>query len=322
MYFTDFSQPPPPLVSNNRLGVGGEQVSASNMRKPSFPIQSVAEDTSQVGTTEDMSPLLRLRQLSACEEEIEIDEPPLIISPRSRSRILSLRGSPSFGNSVSKSDGSEEEEEDDIVELCTASTYISRGSIASRHSPTTSPRLSTRRSPSHTWAYSSDEESSESRRKRHGKRLRRYRKLKSMVRVDSASSDDSSDRRSEKPYRHSMPSFGRLALWSLSHNRSTPTTPGECSGSESFSEFLSIRRPRSHSAHTDSSHSDARSDTGDLIATLSSRCQLSDGEDTACINYDGADEMMEINSMGVKRKVANSKVDNARIKDSVLCKIL
>lgn len=292
-------------------------MSASNLRKPCFPIQSVGEDSSQT----DSEPLRPRHLLSACEEESEMEDVSVLTSPHSR-KLLGARSTPSLAKAISKSDGSDDEEEDDIVELCTASTYIHRGSIASRLSPTASPRLASRRSPSHSWAYSSDEEPVtiyESRRKRHSKRMRRISKLKSLGKVDSASSDDSSV--GEHRMRHSLPSFGKLSMWKVMHrpNSSMPSTPAEHSGSESFIEFLATRRPRSNSARTDSSLSDGRSEPGDLVAALRSRCHLSDGED-AGLSGDGPDDVMDVTDLSMSR--TKWKVVDSNPKESVLCTIL
>lgn len=246
-----------------------------------------------------------------------MEDMPSVTSPRTR-RLLSAHSTPSLAKHISKSDGSDEEEDDDdIVELCTASTYIARGSIASRLSPTASPRLTSRRSPSHTWAYSSDEEPAtiyESRRKRHGKRLRRRYKT-------ASTSDDSSAAEGGRT-RHSLPSFGKQSMWKMMHwaNSSMPSTPAEHSGSESFTEFLATRRPRSNSARTDSSLSDGRSsETGDLIAALHSRCHLSDGEE-AGLSGDGPDNAMEVSELGVDR--TTWQVVDSNPKESVVCTLL
>uniref|UniRef100_A0A1X7TDY6 Uncharacterized protein n=1 Tax=Amphimedon queenslandica TaxID=400682 RepID=A0A1X7TDY6_AMPQE len=176
-----------PNYTSPRLGVGGEQVSNTNTRKPLFPIQSVAEDSTGLSETDSQStldlppPPPRMRHLSACEEEGESDE--VIVdgmrsqsplpSPRSR-RLLSARSSPNLAKSVSRSDFSDEEDDDDIMDLSTVPR-----SHPTHPSPLASPHLSySRLSPTHSQGYSSDEESLshtllyDGRRKRSSKRIR------------------------------------------------------------------------------------------------------------------------------------------------------
>ena len=300
----------------------------SAARTPSFPIQSVGEDSSQPDFD---PPLIHVpRQLSACEEENETEGLAVLLSPRSRK--LNTTSTPSLNKAISKSDGSddEDEEEDDIVELCSTSTYIARGSLASRLSPTASPRLPSRRSPSLSWAYSSDEEpvtKEKKRIKRHVKRIHQYQKLKQLGKMDSVSSDDSNP--SEIRLRHSLPSFGKL-LWKQPHrhNSSVPSTPAEHSGSESFAEFLTHTRPRSNSARTEGSHYDSHLESSDLVAALNARCQLSDGDETGVLSSnegtglsgDGPVEM-DVTGLNTAHRTHTTKRDINR-KESVVCNIL
>uniref|UniRef100_A0A1X7ULS3 SNF-related serine/threonine-protein kinase n=1 Tax=Amphimedon queenslandica TaxID=400682 RepID=A0A1X7ULS3_AMPQE len=285
-----------PNYTSPRLGVGGEQVSNTNTRKPLFPIQSVAEDSTGLSETDSQStldlppPPPRMRHLSACEEEGESDE--VIVdgmrsqsplpSPRSR-RLLSARSSPNLAKSVSRSDFSDEEDDDDIMDLSTVPR-----SHPTHPSPLASPHLSySRLSPTHSQGYSSDEESLshtllyDGRRKRSSKRIRYNKALHPLVRVDSASSDDGSF--NDKHLRHSLPKFGKDKLRKMLPYRSTPSTPAEGSGSESFTDMLAVRmrsssgggRPRCNSARTDSS----LSDTNELSFQIHERLELSDGEE-------------------------------------------
>lgn len=325
-----------PQYKSPRLGVGEEKISATNSRKPTFPIQSVSEDSSK-GVTETDSvrieppaATIRGRQLSACEEESENDEfivvepfqaavltrsqsPIFMGSPRSR-KLLSARSSPNLVKSVSRSDLSEEdEEEDDLMEL----SFLPRTSnVQIRHSPFTSPHLSSRNSPTHMLAYSSDEESHvtsvfEGKHKISNKRRRsRFRKLHPLVRVDSASSDDSII---DRGTRHSLPKFGKDKLRTILHGyRSVPSTPGEGSGSESFSEFLLVRRPRSNSARTDSS----LSDTGDLAIQMYGRFELSDGEELeqSCDGEDMVDS--------IRKSPARTSRKSESVTRSAICCLL
>ncbi len=275
-------------------------MSLTNSRKPCFPIQSTAENSSSemIDPEEDTlrhespSDTIRGRELSACEEESETDDHGLdpfpsnthprslspsnyTDSPRSR-KLITARSSPSLAKTFSRSDLSDEdEEEDDLMEL----SFLPRtANPHSRHSPYASPHLSSRNSPTHLSAYSSDEEihmtsSFEGKRKIVSKRRRsRFRNLHPLVRVDSGSSDDVTI--TDKTTRHSLPKFGKDNLRKLLHGyRSVPSTPAEGSGSESLSEML--RRPRSNSARTDSS----LSDIGDIAFQMYGRFELSDGEE-------------------------------------------
>lgn len=286
-----------------RLGVGGEALSGTSSNKPSFPIQSMAEnsetemvDKEETNERHDSSAATRGRFLSACEEVNELEDrflpDPFVNntlprapspttyteSPRSR-KLLSARSSPNLVKTLSRSDMSEEEEdEDDIMEL----SFLPRTTNShSRHSPFASPHLSSRNSPTHLTTYSSDEDihlssNMDGKCKITTKRRRsRFRNLHPLVRVDSGSSDDVTF---DKGTRHSLPKFGKDNLRKMLHGyRSVPTTPADGSGSESISEImlLSARRPRSNSARTDSS----LSDVGDIGLQLCGRFEMSDGEE-------------------------------------------
>ena len=243
--------------------------------------------------------MLRGRQLSACEEESEIESSTVDInrsqsplhSPRSR-RLLSARSSPNLTKSISRSDLSGEEEDDDIINL----PYM-----RPRQSPFTSPHLSSRQSPTHNCGYSSDEDASTTdlRRRRSGKRLRYKKSLHPLVRVDSASSDDSA--LNDRQMRHSLPKFGKEKLRKMIPYRSVPSTPAEGSGSETFLDM--VRRPRSYSARTDSSLSDAN----DIAQQMSEKFELSDGEEMDAAEVHGA----TIVGGGPNRLRANSFTQSA-----------
>ena len=266
------------------------------------------------------SAIIRGRHLSACEEESETDYLPdpfqntslprsqsptsYADSPRSR-KLVTARSSPSLAKTFSRSDLSEEdEEEDDLMEL----SFLPRTTNPhTRHSPFASPHLSSRNSPTHLSAYSSDEEihissSFDGKRKITNKRRRsRFRTLRPLVRVDSGSSDDISI--NDKTTRHSLPKFGKDSLRKMFPSyRSVPSTPAEGSGSESLSEILlTTRRPRSNSARTDSS----LSDIGDIAYQMYGRFELSDGEE-----LEQSGEELEGNSPA---RTVNKKKDSSSI---------
>ena len=262
---------------------------------------------------------LRDRKLSACEEETEVDETDASVnrsqsplySPRSR-KLLSARSSPNVAKSVSRSDISEDDEEDDaIMEL----SYYPR-QVTTRQSPLASPHLSSRLSPVHTLGYSSDEEYPttihDGRRKRPSKRLRYKKTLHPLVRVDSASSDDSCI--IDRPLRHSLPKFGKEKLRKIIPYHSVPSTPAEASGSESFVDLLAVRRPRSNSARTDSS----LSDTAELAVQMSGRFELSDGEELE----ESCDRIMEgVQEEGMvhQHTRTNSSLSDPLTRSAVCC---
>ena len=307
----------------------------TNPRKPIFPVQSAGETTEEVDGSDqesaDVPPALRPRQLSACEEESEsehstaLGSPVLVLSPRNR-RLSAARSSPTLIKSGSKSDASdEEEEEDDLMELTTTSnSHINRTILSSRVSPTTSPLLSSRRSPTRSWTYSSDEELSikfDSRRKRYSKRLNRFNKRVSpMVRVDSASSDDGSV--SDRGTRHSLPRLGLDNLRHAFHYASVPSTPADYSGSESFTDLLAMQRPRSNSARTDSS--DGRSEVGDLGAQMSSRFELSDGEemDHSCSRVEESSSTPSLGPARGRFNMRTSSGSGDSLQKSTVCCVL
>ena len=290
-------------------------------------------DTTEETRHESPSAIIRGRQLSACEEESETDdripEPfhssvaPRSLSPsgyaespRSR-KLVTARSSPSLAKCISRSDMSDEdEEEDDVMEL----SFLPRSNNPhSRHSPFASPHLSSRSSPTHLSAYSSDEEihmstGFDGRRKIANKRRRsRFRTLHPLVRVDSGSSDDISI--NDRATRHSLPKFGKDNLRKVLHGyRSVPSTPAEGSGSESFSEILlSVRRPRSNSARTDSS----LSDVGDIGLQMYGRFELSDGEE---LEQSGDGDELDDSVMNSPIRTIKSKKDS--LTRSAICCLL
>ncbi len=282
---------------------------------------------------ESPSAIIRGRHLSACEEESETDDHMHILvpdpfqnnslprsqspsnytdSPRSR-KLRTAKSSPSLAKTFSRSDMSEEdEEEDDLMEL----SFLPRSTNPhTRHSPFASPHLSSRNSPTHNVsAYSSDEEihfssssSFDGKRKITSKRRRsRFRTLRPLVRVDSGSSDDVSVS-ADKATRHSLPKFGKDNLRKIIHGyRSVPTTPADVSGSESLSDMLLAgRRPRSNSARTDSS----LSDIGDIAFQMYGRFELSDGESGEEIEHHSPVR-------------TNNKKDSSSITHSAICCLL
>ncbi len=207
--------------------------------------------------------------------------PPHLSSPHTRSRRLSnARSSPNLFGSISKSDVSdddEDEEEDDIVELMTTSgRFPNKVSTFPRISPSNSPLLTSRRSPTHYLTGSSDDEVCnvfDSGRKHRSKRLPyRKRSLTKLGRVDSISSDDGNNpmetvRRPSKKER----------LLRLRQYNSLPATPADNSASESLTDLLdNLRRNRSGSCKTDSSLSDGGDNMADLAKSAASKFELSD----------------------------------------------
>ena len=191
------------------------------------------------------------RQLSTFEEESESESLSDIMSsraaslsphgsplrsPRSR-RLLNARSSPNICSTslLSKSDHSDEEEDeddDDIVELMTSSgRFPKAGATFPRMSPSSSPLLTSRRSPTHNWTGSSDEEVAsifESARKHRNKRLPyRRRSASKLSRVDSVSSDDGTQNESG---RHRV-SNRRQKLLRMRQYNSLPATPADTSTS-------------------------------------------------------------------------------------------
>lgn len=282
-YYQNYNSP--------HIAMAGEQVSQWQSPKPAFPLNV------QQATQEESTPILRehvdhfrpTRQLSVFEEESETESipdtrprsmsvSPHPLSPRSR-RLANSRSSPNIFTSISKSDASEEEEEedDDIVELITTSGRFPKTSTFPRHSPSNSPLLTSRRSPTHYWTGSSDEELSgvfDATRKHRNKRMPyRKRNVSRLVRVDSVSSDDGGHR--DKHRRHNKDKLLRMRQYN-----SLPATTAD-SASESLSELLeNMRRQRSGSTRTDSSLSGGEKDMSELANSLVSRFELSDEEST------------------------------------------
>ena len=100
--------------------------------------------------------------------------------------------------------------------------------------------------------------------------------------VDSASSNDSSI--GDKHLCHSLPKIGKDKLQKFLPYCSTPSTPAEGSGSESFTDMLAVcvrsssggaGRPRCNAARTDSS----LSDTNELTFQNNERLELSAGDE-------------------------------------------
>ena len=328
--------------SSPRVGVGGEQLSQYNSPKPAFPLniqyeESETEDHVTAVTTTSTPSFRPARQLSTFEEESEtesipdVSSRPISVSPHSprphtgsplRSprtrRILNARSSPNiFNPPTSKSDVSEEEDEEDddcIVELMTTSGRFPNGSTFPkvstfpRISPSNSPLLTSRRSPTHTWTCSSDEELSnifESTRKHRSKRLP-YRKSKRpprLSRVDSVSSDDGGGDKQRKLSR-------RDKLLGMRQYSSLPATPAETGASESLTELLeNIRRQRSASTRTDSSLSDggksvgSQKDMNELANSLVSRFELSDEEAVCEMETDTGEHKQRTNNNATLRSV-------------------
>ena len=317
------------FYSSPRVGVGGEQLSQRHTPKPAFPlnIQASQEEPKVAKPAEhiDHTPSFRpTRQLSTFEEESESenipDVPssrPLSISPQSRSplrsprsrRLLNSRSSPLIGP-ASKSDPSDEEDDDDdIVELMTTSGRFTKASTFPRLSPSTSPLLTSRRSPTHCWTGSSDEEMSnifDSTLKHRSKRLAYHRKRgPPLARVDSVSSDDGGGQRDRQ---RRPTSRNRDKLLRMRQYNSLPATPADTAASETLTELLeNIRRQRSGSTRTDSSLSDhdgvpegnrsskGEKDMNDLANSLVSKFDLSD---------DDAEKSCEMETESSRRRTA------------------
>ena len=243
-------------------------------------------------------------------------------SPVRSRRLLNARSSPSIAAAViSKSDGSEEEEEedeDDIVELMTTSGRFPKGSTFPRMSPSNSPLLTSRKSPT-PWTGSSDEEVSnifeaaQHHRRLHKRSSLRRRSLRSRPRrVNSVSSDDGNpviERRKR----------GRENLLRMRHVHSLPATPAE-GVSESLTELLdNIRRQRSNSHRTDSSLSDggrsgaAERELNELTNSLIQKFEISEDEE--------AEKSSDMEIDQKKRKTAKLKGSSTTLR-SVFCHIL
>ena len=243
-------------------------------------------------------------------------------SPVRSRRLVNARSSPSIGAAVmSKSDGSDEEEDDDdIVELMTTSGRFPKGSTFPRMSPSNSPLLTSRKSPT-PWTGSSDEEVSgifeaaQHRRLRHKRSSFRRRSLRARPgRVNSVSSDDGSNPTIERR------KLGRDKLLRMRHVHSLPDTPVDGGVSESLTELLeNIRRQRSNSHRSGSSLSDGgRSGAGgereltELANSLVSKFELSDEE---------LEKSSDVETEQKKRKAAKHKGSSTTLR-SVFCTIL
>ena len=338
-----------------RVGISGEQQSLWKSPTPSFPLTIQPEEILAASKTQEPgdSPhhlsayptsFHQHRPLTTFEEESETDSLPDLNrgvsispahsnSPRSHSphsrnsmtnspvrsrRIQNACSSPSIGI-VSKSDGSEEEEEDedDIVELMTTSGRFAKGATFPRTSPSNSPLLTSRKSPT-PWTGSSDEEVSnifeaaQRRRLRHKRGSYRRRSLHRKGRVNSVSSDDGLgnpvDRRR----------LGREKLLRMRQYNSLPATPAE-GVSESLTEMLdNIRRQRSNSHRTDSSLSDggksgaAEKELNELATSLVSKFELSDEEGDKSTDMEGEHK---------KPNTAKHRTNSTTLR-SVFCHIL
>lgn len=194
---------------------------------------------------------------------------------------------------MSKSDVSDEEEEDDddIVELMTTSGRFPKGATFPRHSPSNSPLLMSRRSPTHYWTGSSDEELSnvfETTLKHRNKRMPyRKRNVSRLARGDSVSSDDGGHR--DKHRRHVR---NKEKLLRMRQYNSLPATTADAA--ENLTELLeNIRRQRSGSTRTDSSLSGGEKDMSDLANSVVSKFELSDEESTERSQEGAAMELEE-----------------------------
>ena len=299
----------------------GPLLSSQPATPPTLPLQPVLPPSSLGRVNLDGSPHIRARALSIFEEESETESipdhspqtqsrqvsaspshpspshhpsSPHIGSPRVHSRKLSnARSSPNIFASISKSDISEEDEEeddDDIVELMTTSgRFPSKTATFPRTSPSSSPLLTSRCSPTHYLTGGSSEEEAgnvfETARKNRSKRHPyRKRSIPKLVRVDSISSDDGKSPRDQAPPTRK----GRLLR--LRQYNSLPATPAEHSASESLTDILESLRKRQPttssnvSGRTDSSVSDGAGsrgttgdrDMGELASSIVARFELSD----------------------------------------------
>ena len=201
-----------PYRPSPKLSVPGEQW---NSPKPSFPL-TVEVEEEYVPPTPECVPCAQSkggRQLSVFEEESEpesVTDGPRggslsspYNSPRMSRRLMNARSSPSLVVSGSKSDASDDEDDEDdagIVELLTTSNRFpsSKGNSLPRISPNNSPLLTSRKSPTHCWTGSSDEELSSvfEPSHKHRKRLQGKKKLAArLTRGSSVCSVDSSQSR-------------------------------------------------------------------------------------------------------------------------------
>ncbi len=343
-----------PRVVNSPLSntFSASQSGVYHSPTPAFPIkvQPISEDDledQQVPTSSNLltdtptilmenmdhnSHLYCNRQLSTFEEESETEsisdnrcgrttsESPAHSSPghpRIRSRQLSTsRSSPHLLCSISKSDISDDEpeDEDDIVELMTTSgRFPSRSGTFPRVSPSHSPLLTSRRSPTHYLTGSSDDEVANvfDHSRRHRSKRLSYRKpnRKKLVKVDSVSSDDGAG--SDNNVKARMSRKQRLLV--IRHHKSLPSTSNDGHTSESLNDLLeNFRRQRSGSVRSNSSLSDGIPASGDrdmneLANSLVSEFKLSDDD------FTGAS--VEV-AMETERGLTNGSDQNNMSRDS------
>ena len=245
-------------------------------------------------------------------------------SPVRSRRLLNARSSPSIAAGImTKSDGSDEEEEedDDIVELMTTSGRFPKGNTFPRMSPSNSPLLTSRKSPT-PWTGSSDEEVSgifeaaQHRRLRHKRSSFRRRSLRGrQARVNSVSSDDGGGGSNPVVERRIT---RQDKLLRMRHVHSLPDTPVDGGVSESLTELLeNIRRQRSNSHRSGSSLSERSGGGGErelteLANSLVSKFEISDEE---------LEKSSDIETEQKKRKTAKHKGSSTTLR-SVFCTIL
>lgn len=243
-------------------------------------------------------------------------------SPVRSRRLMNARSSPSIAGIMTKSDGSDEEEEeedDDIVELMTTSGRFTKGNTFPRMSPSNSPLLTSRKSPT-PWTGSSDEEVSsifeaaQHRRLRHKRSSFRRRSLRGRsARVNSVSSDDGSNPVIERRITRQDKQLLRMR-----HVHSLPDTPADGGVSESLTELLdNIHRQRSNSHRSGSSLSERSGGGGErelteLANSLVSKFEISDDE---------LEKSSDIETEQKKRKTAKHKGSSTTLR-SVFCTIL
>lgn len=318
-------------LTTPHTGVAGEKNSHFHSPTPAFPIkiQSISADvpkeqqepsSAMITSTPSVTMenidhnvhLYRGRQLSTFDEESETESlhsmtqnsthmgsdqssPSHVTSPRALSRkILSTRSSPNVLG-PSKSDASDEDDdrdEDGIMELMTTSgRFPNKSGTFPRLSPSNSPLLTSRRSPTHYLTGSSDDEIAsvfDSTRKSRSKRPPfRKRSVKKVARVDSMSSDDGISVARDVRTAHSS---RKERLLRLRHYNSLPTTPNDNLVSDSLTNLLeNIRRERSGSVPSNSSQSDGGPcagkgdrDMNDLANSIVSKFELSDDDVYGC----------------------------------------
>ena len=259
--------------------------------------------------------------------------------PRVRSRrLLAARSSPNVTRGTSKSDISDEEDEedDDIVALMTTSgRFPGKNSTLPRLSPTSSPLLTSRRSPTLYLTGSSDDEVSsvfESNRKLNKRHLMRKRFSGKLRRMESISSDDgttaavSTKDVIRRPNAHKRDRLLRLRQYS-----SLPATSDNLN-SDSLTELLdNIRRQRSGSCRTDSSLSDGgksvggEKDMAELANSLVSKFELSDEEAVSLeqsMETDAASDQTTGNNVLQGQPPQTVRTSNSTRLRSVVCTIL